>query len=104
MSVKDLESDEMFPTWVQVLKPTGDDGDDDDSWVGKLRAVKKSIKNVGVSVDKKVDAVDKNVAEVNKKVDAVDSKLEKLATDNAEMKDLLLKFLSNAGKETNSFL
>ena len=110
MSVKDKKSDGMFPTWIQVLKPTSEDRDEDDvSWVGKLRAVKRSITNVGVAVDKKfqflrkevefgnakVAVVDKNVAAVDKKVDAADSKLEKLTADNAELKNLLVQMLSN---------
>ena len=111
-AVKD--NDEMFPTWLQVLKPASLDGADDDSWVGKLRAVKKSITDVGVAQNKKVTAVDKKLEELStvlkSKVDIagakaevsrkdVDAKLKTLAADNAELKKLLLQVLENQPKK-----
>ena len=98
----------FFPTWLQVLAPTSHSGDDDDSWVGKLRAVKKSITNVGISQNKKLEAFRNEIlsenAELKKKVDdsenksvasrrAINIKLNKLAADNAELKQLLLQLV-----------
>ena len=100
MSDKDKKDNKFFPTWVQVLRPTADDATDDDdddgdTRVGKLRGVKKSITDVGSDVNDKFDAV-------NKKVDIVDAKLEDLAADNAELKNLLLQLLHNTNKVDNS--
>ena len=96
----------FFPTWLQVLVATSHSGDDDDSWVGKLRAVKKSITDVGISQNRKLEAFRSEVktenSEMKKKFDdsenkaaanrkAINIKLNKLAADNAEMKKLLLQ-------------
>ena len=107
MSEEDLKSNEMFPTWLQVLKSTAsENGNADDSWVGKLRAIKKSIVNVGDEVDKKVDNLAAGLkadnaelkAKVDKKVDDLAAELKadnaELKAANAELKDLLLEVLA----------
>ncbi|GMI11254.1 hypothetical protein TrLO_g10470 [Triparma laevis f. longispina] len=44
LTKKQKENNEWFPTWLQVLVPTlENDGSEDGAWVGRVRALKKSI-------------------------------------------------------------
>ncbi|GMH58532.1 hypothetical protein TrST_g1037 [Triparma strigata] len=83
LSPKELENEEWFPIWLQVLVPTQSDEDNgsSDAWQGKMRALRKTMADVQAGLGSEISELKSKLQESDAKREIADAKRAK-----AEMK------------------
>ena len=107
LSAKQKENKEWFPTWLQVLVPTLQSVDvDEGDWVGRVRALKNSIRGVNEKLGESEKARkesekkrEKDVEERKKDVEELKKKLEESEKERKEEVKELKKQMEESKKE-----
>ena len=108
--MNDTSNHSIFPVWLQVLQPIRGDRSDDDTWSGKMRAIKGAIAKANMVTEAACEGIGTNlkhnsseISEVKEEVGELRMVLLKMLQENMEITGML-KEIRQENKELKELI